>query len=244
MTKFLFLLFLFILLYSCSVTKRVHQKGYHIKWKNTLNNCITDKARESLIVYEDPQVFQDEKLEAVKRSDEKGITPLSSNLLEIESMSPNESSSLIQPNGNDETIFRHDALQIEQRNIIETPIYDNIEPIESKQNRRFPLVLFILLTIVLLVPFSIITGFAGYILWGLIALIVGSALITEILFWFIAVLFISLAFFWLSYLLYSLIYSDDPFYENKQSKFKRDFWKLISTIYLTFLLLLGLVLFV
>lgn len=244
MTKFLFLLFLFILLYSCSVTKRVHQKGYHIKWKNTLNNSITDKARESLIVYEDPQVFQDEKLEAVKRSDEKGITPLSSNLLEIESMSPNESSSLIQPNGNDETIFRHDALQIEQRNIIETPIYDNIEPIESKQNRRFPLVLFILLTIVLLVPFSIITGFAGYILWGLIALIVGFALITEILFWFIAVLFISLAFFWLSYLLYSLIYSDDPFYENKQSKFKRDFWKLISTIYLTFLLLLGLVLFV
>lgn len=244
MTKFLFLLFLFILLYSCSVTKRAHQKGYHIKWKNTLNNCITDKARESLIVYEDPQVFQDEKLEAVKRSDEKGITPLSSNLLEIESMSPNESSSLIQPNGNDETIFRHDALQIEQRNIIETPIYDNIEPIESKQNRRLPLVLFILLTFVLLVLFSFITGFAGYILWGLIALIVGSALITEILFWFIAVLFISLAFFWLSYLLYSLIYSDDPFYENMQSKFKRDFWKLISTIYLTFLLLLGLVLFV
>ena len=71
--KFLFLLPLFVLLFSCSVEKRLYTKGYHLEW----NRSVKEKTVE-------PKVFEPENSTAIMDSnpvmiDEETHTPVQEN---------------------------------------------------------------------------------------------------------------------------------------------------------------------
>lgn len=241
MTKILLLLFYCVLLCGCSTTKRVHRKGFHVKWNMSYPNRTPVSCIDCKIAFDIPEVVSFVESQNGKIPSTEVIDNFDGECEEKVTEDIDQKGSKLSQSS---FVFIAMKTSNNEKEWLSTQNEDEYKKDPKGERRQFPLALFIVVIIGLLIPFLIVNGFLGYLIWAFISLLIGTSLITEILFWFIAVLFISLAFFWLSYLLYSRVYSDDPFYENKQSKFKRDFWKLAVSIHLTFLLLLGLVLFV
>lgn len=238
MKKFILLLISFLLILGCTVTKRVHQKGYHIKWNKLIDKSTSNKSIEGI---------KFNNLDKVISFEDKHIIPYSHIETKDSADSPNSVKSRTKISKKSSTVAKSDIYKLihtaihtdNMKKAYVTKIDDDEKQQNNPKKRKIPLVIFLVIILLLMVPFSIISLVLGLVIWAGISGMFGYALIAEILGGLLGILSIVLIFYSLFYLFFLLFYSNDPYYKNDNSKFRKDFWKLASWMLLILLLTLA-----
>ena len=241
MNKFVLLLLPILLLFSCTVTKRVYKSGYFVSWHK-----IVDEKKAIIeeldTVSSLPKRIEASKVERLQSSfhgeGQKEKTNLSS-YKEVNRVT----------SANDSKIEKDSTIKIKQSFFSNDTIpesltknqskQDDKNPIENREKRKFPLGAFLAIILVLLIPFSVFSFALGLIFITLVLDLLSVTLFSGVLGVFLAVIFVIVLFYALFYLFFLLFYSNDPFYENDRLKLKKDFWKISSRVLFLLLLMLG-----
>ena len=210
MKKILLFLVPFLLIFSCTVTKRVHQKGYHVKWNKSIDKNSSDKSSESLKESDNLEAFEKEDIQSLSKNQKEKTIKNSSVDTEIEKQLSKNSN---EPDKKDVLRSKKvakDIDTIEEPHDSKNQIEEDELKHENPEKRRFPLAIFLIIILLLMIPFSIISFVLSLLIWSGVAALFGYTLIAEILGVFLAAVLIISLFYGLFYLFFLIFYSNDP----------------------------------
>jgi hypothetical protein len=239
LSRLFFCFFFCLLISSCTVSKRLHNKGLHIQRKRTIQipsklSVINVDVNELKIDSNEVSIFEDLNINS-----DISVIGFNNHSTDLKIFSD----SLIPTTDDMDVCPAHRNTNYNWETFVKSnPINDYEESSPEGKTRNMRLVYFILFSILLLFPFLFFSGLIGYFFWALISLIIGFSLFSEILFLALMIMFLTLTYFFMQYFLFKWFYKDDKFYSQDQSKFKRDFLVIASSLYLGILTIVGLVL--
>ncbi|MEX1192623.1 MAG: hypothetical protein WEA99_11680 [Brumimicrobium sp.] len=237
--RYLIFLLTSLLLFSCTVSKRVHKKGYHISWNKSIDKNSSDKSYENTKLSDSSEASQNQEIQLSPLNKIVKNKTNSPTQVEVETRRSKTIDTVLEPNIDKSRKTSIQIVETKKTYNTENKIENNNKQPEVPEKRRFPLALFLLIILLLMVPFSVISFVLGLVIWATIAELLAFTLAADILGVFIAALLIVSLFYGLFYIFFILFYSNDPYYKNDDSKFRKDFWKVSSWMLLIFLLIIG-----